>query len=106
MARHGIHVSEVLAVSIQTLEAMQRSQAAIHKILELDKPYCDRTDEYTDFQIRTLKSLNLRSESNNKRISNEIALVSLLRILKSAITADTDAFRSHSTALLILITPR
>jgi len=77
MARHGIHVSEVLEASIQTLEAIQICQIAINKtmISELRDNYGHQADEYGKFQVQSLRSLKLRAESNNKRLENEVTLV-------------------------------
>ncbi|RYP36265.1 hypothetical protein DL767_003418 [Monosporascus sp. MG133] len=74
MARHGIHVSEVLEASIQTLEAMQSYQAAIHNETMLSECYRRQANEYAKFQLQCLRSLKLRSQSNDKRLENEINL--------------------------------
>ncbi|KAI9786717.1 MAG: hypothetical protein M1816_007858 [Peltula sp. TS41687] len=78
MARHGIHVTEVLAVSIETVDAMREYQAAIHNYKTLNSvlEYTDRQQagEYMKFQVQVLKSLKRRSESNDKRLHNEIEL--------------------------------
>lgn len=79
MARHGIHTTEVLTVSIETLDAMRKYQATIHdhKTLKhvLHGTNSQQAGEYMEFQLQVLKSLRLRSESNDKRLGNEIALV-------------------------------
>ena len=78
MARHGIHTTEVLTVSIETLDAMRKYQATIydHKTLK-DALHgtSQQAGEYMEFQLQVLKSLRLRSESNDKRLGNEISLV-------------------------------
>jgi len=75
MARHAIHVSEVLNVTIQTMEGLQRHQTAIHESLFPDlKNYTEYAKDYTSFQLQSLKSLKLRSDSNLDRLRNEITL--------------------------------
>ena len=76
MARHAIHVSEVLDVAIQTMGGLQQHQKAIHQSLFPDrKNYTEYAKEYTSFQLQTLKSLKSRSDSNLERLKNEITLV-------------------------------
>lgn len=77
MDRHGIHPSEVLQVSFQMLEHLQKHQAAIRDRLqaEVERPCSQQADEYADFQVQILKSLNIRSNSDNQRLQNEITLV-------------------------------
>lgn len=77
VARHGMHVTEVLDVCIETFLAIQRYQDATFKLMNtaLEAPYVLEAKEYLQFQLQTLKSLKLRSQSNEKRIQNEITLV-------------------------------
>lgn len=77
MARHAIHVSEVLAVTIETMKGLQQHQNSIHQSLSdpLDKSYQEWTKYHTSFQSQMLKSLKLRSDSNLERLKNEITLV-------------------------------
>jgi hypothetical protein len=76
MARHAIHVSEVLDVTIQTMEGLQQHQKAIHQSLFPGlKNYTEYAKDYTSFQLQTLKSLKFRSGSNLERLKNEITLV-------------------------------
>jgi len=51
MARPGIHLSEVLQVSVQMLERLQKHQAAICDRLqaEIGRPCGQQADEYADF---------------------------------------------------------
>lgn len=99
IARHGIHISEVLEVSTQTLEALQDYEAATRQTLipALEEEYCQQMNEYMKFQLQTLKSLKLRSESNNKRLQNEITLVRCLSLL---VTEQILTDGRHSTQLL------
>jgi hypothetical protein len=76
-SRHAIHTSEILAATIETMTELQRYQIYIHESLSdgLEKHYKEQAKAYTDFQIQFMKSLKLRSESNQKRLENEINLV-------------------------------
>jgi hypothetical protein len=80
ISRHSIHVAEILDATIGNMSELQRYQTDIHKHLptELDKSYREQAKEYMRFQISLLKSLRLRSESNQKRLNNEVNLVSLM----------------------------
>jgi len=77
MSRHTIHVSEILSVTIETMEEMQRHQMAIRGSLpaDLGKTYQEQAKEYMSFQLQLLKSLKLRSDSNQERLKNEVNLV-------------------------------
>jgi hypothetical protein len=78
-ARHAIHSFETLSVSMETLEAMQQQV--------IDLPTTDtlggsgrakasrQIRTHIDSQVRMLRSLFLRSQSNKERLQNEIALV-------------------------------
>jgi len=76
-SRHATHVSEVLSVTIETIEGIQRQQKAIHGSLssDLGKSYQEQAQEYLSFQLQMVKSLKLRSVSNHKRLKDEIRLV-------------------------------
>ncbi|KAF1963803.1 hypothetical protein CC80DRAFT_358848, partial [Byssothecium circinans] len=79
MARHAIHSFETLSVSVETLEAMQ--QQAINLPTKnkrgsgelMEASYQVRV--HMESQIRMLRNLFLRSQSNKERLQNEIALV-------------------------------
>ena len=80
ISRHAIHTSEVLAVTIGTMKELQRYQTRIYDSLvsdDLEEQYKEQAKAYTDFQIQCIKSLKLRSESNQKRLENEINLVNI-----------------------------
>lgn len=70
-------MSEVLSVMIETMTELQRYQTNIHESLpdDLQKNYSRQVKAYTDFQIQLVKSLKLRSKSNQKRLENEVNLV-------------------------------
>jgi hypothetical protein len=77
ISRHAIHTSEILAATIGTMMELQRYQTDIYKSLPdgLDKDYKEQAMAYTDFQLQLLKNLKLRSESNQRRLKNEVNLV-------------------------------
>jgi len=78
IARHGLHVTEVLGVAIETIDALRKYQKAIHARQMGDAPsreYGNQADEYMAFQVHVLRNLKHRSESTNKRLGNEISLV-------------------------------
>jgi hypothetical protein len=79
MARHAIHSSETLSMSIETVEAMQQQ---IIDLSTTQNPGGSGRVEASrqirmnvECQIRMLRSLLLRSQSNKERLQNEIALV-------------------------------
>ena len=75
-SRHAIHVSEVLEAAVETITAIDRCQAEIHERLpDLDEAYKNQANEYSRFQISLLKSLKLRSDSNQARLATEITFV-------------------------------
>lgn len=87
VSRHAIHTAEILSATIETMTELQRYRTDIHKQLpiDLDQDYKEQAKAYMDFQIQLVKSLKLRSESNQKRLENEVSLVSNypLRVLIS-----------------------
>jgi len=88
ISRHAIHVSEVLSVTIETLQKMEEQQKAIHEDLSppLKKTDREQAQQYMSFQIQMVKSLNLRSNSNLERLKGEVALVrkpSTISIIKA-----------------------
>ena len=78
-ARHAIHSFETLSVSVETVEAMEQqvtNLSTTHKAGSsdcLDAP--QQIQLQLDSQLRMLRSLFLRSQSNKERLQNEIALV-------------------------------
>lgn len=90
IARHGIHISEVLEVSIQTMKTLHDYEAATREtmVAELGREHCQQRNEYMKFQVQTLMSLKLRSESNNKRLQNEITLVKCPSMLSDRKNSD------------------
>ena len=88
ISRHAIHVSEVLSVTIETLQKMEEQQKAIYNDLSppLKKTDREQAQQYMSFQIQMVKSLSLRSNSNLERLKGEVALVrkpSMISIIKA-----------------------
>ncbi|KAH7028036.1 uncharacterized protein B0I36DRAFT_328494 [Microdochium trichocladiopsis] len=74
IGRHGIHMSEVLEVSANTINSLLEYQKTVYKKTTLSQEYTMQAEEYMKFQLTAIKSLKLRSASNDKRLENEIAL--------------------------------
>jgi hypothetical protein len=80
-ARHAIHSFETLSVLVETVEAMQQ------QVIDLstqdkrgNRRHVEASDQiriHLDSQLRMLRSLFLRSQSNKERLQNEIALVGM-----------------------------
>ncbi|KAG7424838.1 hypothetical protein Forpi1262_v014098 [Fusarium oxysporum f. sp. raphani] len=77
ISRHGIHTSEILSATIETLQEMLRYQTEVYdkEPWTHEKTYQVQAKEYLRFQIQLTKSLKLRSDSNQKRLENEVNLV-------------------------------
>ncbi|KAH0565181.1 hypothetical protein GP486_001427 [Trichoglossum hirsutum] len=76
ISRHGTHISEIISVTIETMENLLRQQKAIYEKLDvLEKSYREQAQEYTRFQLQMIKSLGHRSCSNNERLKSETTLV-------------------------------
>lgn len=78
MARHSIQLSEVLEVSVQSLEALYKYQSEMHNACqsELTLNYRTQAAELVGFHIQVVRNLKLRSDANIQRLQNEITLVS------------------------------
>ncbi|EXA32208.1 hypothetical protein FOVG_16579 [Fusarium oxysporum f. sp. pisi HDV247] len=76
ISRHGIHTSEILSATIETLQEMLRHQTEVYdkEPCAHEKTYQVQAKEYLKFQIQLAKSLKLRSDSNQKRLENEVNL--------------------------------
>jgi hypothetical protein len=79
MARHAIHSSETLSMLIETVKAMQQQiidLSTTHNRNGSGRVEASRQIRMNvDTQIRMLRGLLLRSQSNKERLQNEIALV-------------------------------
>jgi hypothetical protein len=97
ISRHAIHVAEVLSVTIETTQGIQRQQKAVHGSLSPDlvPSYREQAQEYMSIQLQIFKSLKLRSDSNHERLKNEITLVinSLTSFLLSTHVPATKAYK-------------
>src|SRR2546430_17680739 len=102
ISRHSIHTSEILAATIATMTELRRYQTDIHESLpvDLEKEYKEQAKAYTDFQIQLVKSLKLRSESNQKRLKNEVNLVlnHPLRPRTGSVPISMEAYQCRSSA--------
>jgi hypothetical protein len=81
ITRHSIHVSEVLTVTIATLEKLTHVQRYIYDSLPdvLSKSYREQALEYVNFQLQMARSLRERSISNHERLKSEITVVRIIR---------------------------
>jgi hypothetical protein len=80
-ARHAIHSFETLSVLVDTVEAMQQQ---VVDFSTKDKRggggHAEASAQirtHLDSQLRMLRNLFLRSQSNKERLQNEIALVGM-----------------------------
>jgi hypothetical protein len=78
-ARHAIHSFETLSVFVETMETMRQQAVDLcttHKRGGSDRAGAShQLRTHIDSQVRMLRSLLLRSQSNKERLQNEIALV-------------------------------
>ncbi|EQL02340.1 hypothetical protein OCS_01952 [Ophiocordyceps sinensis CO18] len=76
ISRHAGHLVEVHAATVETMESLLHRQRAIHDGLSsLDKTHKEQSQEYLEFQLQIIKSLQRRSLSIQERINSEITLV-------------------------------
>ncbi|OCK81526.1 purine and uridine phosphorylase [Lepidopterella palustris CBS 459.81] len=75
IARHMIHVSETLAVALESVKDLQQQQQGFLAGIGQGNRSWNKTYSSFQFQLRILQSLLSRSESNKARLQNEIALV-------------------------------
>lgn len=84
LARHAIHASEMLEITLETLVAIIREHELFFKnniILSKSKSIrtiSNQTMRDLQFQSTILKSLHLRSKALEDRLRNEINLVNEL----------------------------
>lgn len=83
-ARHAIHSFEILSVSVDTLQALQQEMIDLSsKRMQTNRESADaslRIRVRTGSQIRILRNLLLRAQSNKERLQNEIALVGKISV--------------------------
>lgn len=80
IARHGVHVKEMLSVAIRSLDAVRQHHARFCANTGLarsnsKRALWDKVESQFEFQHGFLQGLLDRSEANNERIQNEITLV-------------------------------
>jgi hypothetical protein len=101
-ARHAIHSFETLNVSVGTMETMQQQVLDIpttHKRGGSGRTGASRQIQiHIDCQVRMLRSLYLRSQSNKERLQNEIALVMVDTLAIQRASADIAAGVQHDRA--------
>ncbi|KAK4245657.1 hypothetical protein C7999DRAFT_42807 [Corynascus novoguineensis] len=102
MSRHAIHTSEVLEATIDTLREMQQCQIAIQGKLaeDLGETYREQAKDHAQFQISMAKNLKLRSDSNHKRLENEINLA-----FNNIARQDNDVMKSIALLTMIFLPP-
>jgi hypothetical protein len=72
-ARHAIHSTETLSVTVDTVSAIQ--QHALNLSNKAKTRASEQIRAHLESQTRMLQNLLLRSQSNKERLHNEIALV-------------------------------
>ena len=74
IAKHMIHVSETLAVALESVKALRKQQ---EDFLVKQSPWAslwNSTQYHLQFQHRMIRNLFLGSESSKARLQNEITL--------------------------------
>jgi hypothetical protein len=104
ISRHAIHISEVLLVTIETLQKIEQQQKVIYGSLPLDpgKTCREQAQEYMSFQLQMMKSLQLRSSSIHERLKSEtnVVIKFLNCFLSSTQALAIEAYkRRHTTRL-------
>ncbi|KAK2731030.1 hypothetical protein FQN57_003711 [Myotisia sp. PD_48] len=76
VSRHAIHTTEVLSVTLNTLERFRGHQKLVYELqgTELGLNFRMQAQENTSFLLELLKAFKLRSESIHARLQNEITL--------------------------------
>ncbi|RDA85371.1 hypothetical protein CP532_6429 [Ophiocordyceps camponoti-leonardi (nom. inval.)] len=75
VSRHAVHLNEVYTAAIETMENLLRRQKLTQDaIASLDKTYKEQAQESMSFYLQLMKSLKLRSASNQERLNAEIVL--------------------------------
>lgn len=117
-ARHAIHSFETLSVSIETVEAMQQQLVDISTTHNERGSGCvDASHQirmHLDSQLRMLRSLFLRSQSNKERLQNEIALAynliaqrdsQVMKNLGEAAKLDSRALKTIAVVTMAFLPP-
>ncbi|KAF2270034.1 hypothetical protein CC78DRAFT_574147 [Lojkania enalia] len=115
-SRHAIHSFETLSVSIEMLGAMQQQILDLSNKLKdggLNDASC-QIRIHIESQIRMLRNLLLRSQSNKERLQNEIALgynmiaqrdSQVMRDLGEAARLDSSAVRTIALVTMAFLPP-
>lgn len=75
IGRHAIHVSETLAVAVQTVKGLQRQYEDFMALRSQSSSAWHRNQVPFHFPLRVLEGLLLRAKSNKARVQNETSLV-------------------------------
>ncbi|KAF2196854.1 hypothetical protein GQ43DRAFT_235184 [Delitschia confertaspora ATCC 74209] len=115
-ARHAIHSFETLSVSMEAFGAMQQQLQDLSKSPRNGEPTeaSYRIRVYIDSQIRMLRNLLLRSQSNKERMQNEIALAynmiaqrdsQVMTGIGNAARLDSNAMRTIALVTMAFLPP-
>jgi hypothetical protein len=93
LARHTIHASEMLEITLETLAAMIQEHDAVFENADalgvnLMKTVSRKTGRDLKFHHTLLKGFHLRSKALEERLRNEISLVSYYSISLRPLTSD------------------
>ncbi|KAF2474351.1 uncharacterized protein BDR25DRAFT_215887, partial [Lindgomyces ingoldianus] len=104
-ARHTIHSHETLGASIETLQAMERQVRDCSDISEKGQPVkaSSQLQMHIESQIRMLRNLERRSQSNKERLQNEVSLA--MTRLGEAAKMDSSAMRTISIVTMAFLPP-
>ena len=99
-ARHTIHSTETLGVTLNTVDSIIRQHAELTGKHGQGEPGIPKaflqTRQYMQFQHRMLASLRARSIANEQRVRNEINLVSRSWLIPVTVH-ETDAHRPSTS---------
>ncbi|KAF2728201.1 hypothetical protein EJ04DRAFT_449835, partial [Polyplosphaeria fusca] len=116
-ARHAIHSFETLTVSIGTLEAIEQQMLHLSRRNEQDGETAEASCQirlYLESQIRMLRNLGHRSQSNKERLQNEISLAynmiaqrdsQAMARLGEAAKVDSGAMRTIAVVTMAFLPP-
>ncbi|KAF2024463.1 hypothetical protein EK21DRAFT_46270, partial [Setomelanomma holmii] len=117
-ARHAIHCFETLSVTVATVEALQEQTVHLasknKQMSEPDVGVSLQLRARMDLQVRMLRNLLLRSQSNKERLQNEIALAynviaqqdsQVMKRLGEAARLDSGAMRTIAVVTMAFLPP-
>ncbi|EUC34092.1 hypothetical protein COCCADRAFT_4439 [Bipolaris zeicola 26-R-13] len=116
--RHAIHSSETLEAALNTLSSIQHEIAS--QSMRSPSMPCDVQDlaesinKRLDFQVRMLRNLHLRAQSNKERVQNENVYAfnmatqrdsQIMKELGVAATEDSSAMRTIAVVTMFFLPP-